>query len=254
MCLIIFLYDAFFILVFFSFYFLFFFFQAEDGIRDGRVTGVQTCALPICAAESELGLLTCMRTSKPRNRIHDAQKGDRAECRRDEDGHDCPMWPQSAADERHQRHIAQAHCLLLQRDLTQPADDRDHPRSRAGSDERLVWTGEQRRLAQEERQDRGVQRPSQSEQGEPVRNEVCLRVRERHAEQHRSEHSDPYRGESRTEGQDGSEPAQGDRELTDEVHRRDWLRAAATARAQYEPAHQWNVLIPREAVATFRTT
>src|SRR6266487_1753956 len=25
----------------------FVFFQAEDGIRDGRVTGVQTCALPI---------------------------------------------------------------------------------------------------------------------------------------------------------------------------------------------------------------
>src|SRR5437588_5645215 len=27
----------------------FFFFQAEDGIRDHCVTGVQTCALPICA-------------------------------------------------------------------------------------------------------------------------------------------------------------------------------------------------------------
>src|SRR5215216_6092509 len=27
----------------------FFFFQAEDGIRDDLVTGVQTCALPICA-------------------------------------------------------------------------------------------------------------------------------------------------------------------------------------------------------------
>src|SRR5438309_4004083 len=27
--------------------FSFFFFQAEDGIRDGTVTGVQTCALPI---------------------------------------------------------------------------------------------------------------------------------------------------------------------------------------------------------------
>src|SRR4030066_1979142 len=25
-----------------------FFFQAEDGIRDSSVTGVQTCALPIC--------------------------------------------------------------------------------------------------------------------------------------------------------------------------------------------------------------
>src|SRR3712207_9160342 len=29
---------------------LFFFFQAEDGIRDIGVTGVQTCALPICVA------------------------------------------------------------------------------------------------------------------------------------------------------------------------------------------------------------
>src|SRR3712207_7873286 len=27
---------------------MFFFFQAEDGIRDIGVTGVQTCALPIC--------------------------------------------------------------------------------------------------------------------------------------------------------------------------------------------------------------
>src|SRR5712675_3496590 len=29
---------------------VFFFFQAEDGIRDVAVTGVQTCALPICEA------------------------------------------------------------------------------------------------------------------------------------------------------------------------------------------------------------
>ena len=28
-------------------FFVFFFFQAEDGIRDHCVTGVQTCALPI---------------------------------------------------------------------------------------------------------------------------------------------------------------------------------------------------------------
>src|SRR5256885_7166966 len=31
--------------------FLFFFFQAEDGIRDYKVTGVQTCALPIYALQ-----------------------------------------------------------------------------------------------------------------------------------------------------------------------------------------------------------
>ena len=34
----------------------FFFFQAEDGIRDIGVTGVQTCALPI----SDLYPLTCL--------------------------------------------------------------------------------------------------------------------------------------------------------------------------------------------------
>src|SRR5947209_13692035 len=33
-----------------SFFGCFFFFQAEDGIRDIGVTGVQTCALPICKA------------------------------------------------------------------------------------------------------------------------------------------------------------------------------------------------------------
>src|SRR5690625_6519230 len=34
----------------------FFFFQAEDGIRDGHVTGVQTCALPIsCYHQSIIG-------------------------------------------------------------------------------------------------------------------------------------------------------------------------------------------------------
>src|SRR5207245_3108784 len=36
-----------------------FFFQAEDGIRDATVTGVQTCALPICdKRDSHLSLLS----------------------------------------------------------------------------------------------------------------------------------------------------------------------------------------------------
>src|SRR5947208_10326605 len=41
-----------------------FFFQAEDGIRDDLVTGVQTCALPICeffCSESYKCLLQCCR-------------------------------------------------------------------------------------------------------------------------------------------------------------------------------------------------
>src|SRR5689334_25119415 len=41
----------------------FFFFQAEDGIRDGTVTGVQTCALPIL--EKRAGLMQLCRTDPP---------------------------------------------------------------------------------------------------------------------------------------------------------------------------------------------
>src|SRR5205809_2390915 len=40
------------LLVMLLFFFFFFFFQAEDGIRDVAVTGVQTCALPISAIRS----------------------------------------------------------------------------------------------------------------------------------------------------------------------------------------------------------
>src|SRR5437868_13172896 len=42
------MFDLVFVLLFVLFFF-FFFFQAEDGIRDRNVTGVQTCALPIYA-------------------------------------------------------------------------------------------------------------------------------------------------------------------------------------------------------------
>src|SRR2546423_15586154 len=37
--------------------FFFFFFQAEDGIRDKLVTGVQTCALPIFARQGPLDVV-----------------------------------------------------------------------------------------------------------------------------------------------------------------------------------------------------
>src|SRR5438034_7113008 len=46
LCRFVFCFLLFFFLLFFLF-FVFFFFQAEDGIRDHCVTGVQTCALPI---------------------------------------------------------------------------------------------------------------------------------------------------------------------------------------------------------------
>src|SRR5579884_1488698 len=58
-----------------------FFFQAEDGIRDGHVTGVQTCALPILNAARDVEL---------------HRGGDRAE------GH------AGAGDERFEEHVAGA--------------------------------------------------------------------------------------------------------------------------------------------------
>src|SRR5688572_31780961 len=39
------------------FFFFFFFFQAEDGIRDLTVTGVQTCALPIYIGQDDIAAL-----------------------------------------------------------------------------------------------------------------------------------------------------------------------------------------------------
>ena len=44
-------------------FFVFFFFQAEDGIRDYKVTGVQTCALPILLTKQNcclVFLLVCL--------------------------------------------------------------------------------------------------------------------------------------------------------------------------------------------------
>src|SRR5256886_9206135 len=43
-----------------------FFFQAEDGIRDLTVTGVQTCALPICAGVGMVIGLIQYVAGKPR--------------------------------------------------------------------------------------------------------------------------------------------------------------------------------------------
>src|SRR5688500_20402837 len=63
----------------------FFFFQAEDGIRDYKVTGVQTCALPIsgrCPAgchRSKPGWCGTRRaTCPPRGRAPAAAHGPRA--------------------------------------------------------------------------------------------------------------------------------------------------------------------------------
>src|SRR5437868_9723949 len=57
-CFIVFFYVIFFV-------FFFFFFQAEDGIRDRNVTGVQTCALPISGRSSSTRYSWCLSSSSP---------------------------------------------------------------------------------------------------------------------------------------------------------------------------------------------
>src|SRR5207245_7666035 len=47
-----------------------FFFQAEDGIRDATVTGVQTCALPISAAQHKLASV------RPHHDVEDRESPD----------------------------------------------------------------------------------------------------------------------------------------------------------------------------------
>src|SRR5688572_32276045 len=59
----------FFFILFFLFFF-FFFFQAEDGIRDLTVTGVQTCALPIFHGTGG--------PREPRRAFHERRSGPRA--------------------------------------------------------------------------------------------------------------------------------------------------------------------------------
>src|SRR2546430_9322258 len=53
-----------------------FFFQAEDGIRDLTVTGVQTCALPISFHRAARGAME--RRTGPRHRDRRRRRSDRS--------------------------------------------------------------------------------------------------------------------------------------------------------------------------------
>src|SRR2546425_2720381 len=69
----------------FSCFFFFFFFQAEDGIRDKLVTGVQTCALPISRERSTPTRIGAMVRGVPANahrgtwRVGSRSRGPRVE-------------------------------------------------------------------------------------------------------------------------------------------------------------------------------
>src|SRR2546426_9714260 len=95
-----------------------FFFQAEDGIRDYKVTGVQTCALPIyidhvgvegleLMCDEELrghpGWTTLFRDG--RGRSHQLQRGQE---RRPEDGHQVVLTLDADLQAIVEHHLAEA--------------------------------------------------------------------------------------------------------------------------------------------------
>src|SRR5438034_1623976 len=59
--------------------FMFFFFQAEDGIRDHCVTGVQTCALPISTRRPRDHRREAMAANASRQTLQGAVRPERAE-------------------------------------------------------------------------------------------------------------------------------------------------------------------------------
>src|SRR5207253_8274861 len=107
--------------------YLFFFFQAEDGIRVGHVTGVQTCALPIC--RETLSWVIPRLSESPRIAFH-GSKDAAIYCFRH-----CEKWSKQWA----------ARCALL---LNSPkigrASCREGEKLRGGGGAR--WWTEQRRV------------------------------------------------------------------------------------------------------------
>src|SRR5699024_12084485 len=87
----------------------YFFFQAEDGIRDRNVTGVQTCALPISAAETEESVIILEIQMGANNRSGHYRRVDsgntKTQCTNMNNGsiggESCiEIWPSSRSEER----------------------------------------------------------------------------------------------------------------------------------------------------------
>src|SRR2546425_9524543 len=86
--------------------FIFFFFQAEDGIRDKLVTGVQTCALPICSS----ACATRTRPTTHTRRTSGKPCGSRARSRR----RSAPTTESGAASRRSPPRRSEEHTSELQ--------------------------------------------------------------------------------------------------------------------------------------------
>src|SRR5207249_8851138 len=90
----------------------FFFFQAEDGIRDRNVTGVQTCALPIFRAQERAGEVH-VEHPLPLVSIEEVRRSTTRDPGRGDDGVDSPVLGDHLVDHTRNRllvEIGRASC------------------------------------------------------------------------------------------------------------------------------------------------
>src|SRR2546426_7273807 len=92
---------------------MFFFFQAEDGIRDYKVTGVQTCALPILDDPPARLVRLHPRADLVERELEQAQIDDVAGVRADLNP--VPHLERAAPDDRSEEHTSelQSPCNLV---------------------------------------------------------------------------------------------------------------------------------------------
>src|SRR4051812_36039154 len=188
----------------------------EDAERDER-----ELQLVGGGVDRKLGLRRAATAAQHGDRIHDGEKGDRADGRADEDGRDGARRSERRADERHERHVAHAHRFAAERRLTEPADDGDEPCTGTRPDQRVERAGEDRRFAKEGREQRAGEHGDQSRDREAVGDEIVLEIGDGDTEKERDEEAEPERGEGRAVLIDAERPHHPNQELYTRIDRGD---------------------------------
>src|SRR5271166_1902976 len=122
-------------------FFFFFFFQAEDGIRDGHVTGVQTCALPIFLTRGDDPRAPCENRQNPSPEPHPAcAHGEGAQQSKNlppaslgNPGRRKPLFLSELSALHHVQHGKRAVGLDPEREPVRGNHERLPPRERSGS-------------------------------------------------------------------------------------------------------------------------
>src|SRR5215469_15210002 len=110
--------------------------------------------------------------ANPGNGHDHHQERDGANRRTQEDGEKGTRRTERGSDDGHERDIAKAHRLSPERDLSEPADDRDRSSPDACANQCVVRQGESATVTDEGAYDGRREEPDQAKHGEPVWDEI----------------------------------------------------------------------------------